>query len=102
MAPKDCQQIPSSVTVALQCLKSLMTSPFTKDPSCSADWVKLLQSTLATVIDYAKPGECDFETAPRHLTLHLNCSETTPYYKPVMHQNHYPDSSIFPTRLRQG
>jgi len=56
LAPVTAETVPSVVTVVLQCLKTLCASSFTKDPACSADWVKLLQSSVATVLDFAKPG----------------------------------------------
>ncbi|KAK2175422.1 hypothetical protein NP493_734g02011 [Ridgeia piscesae] len=55
LAPVTAETVPSVVTVVLQCLKTLCASSFTKDPACSADWVKLLQSSVATVLDFAKP-----------------------------------------------
>ena len=44
------------VAAALQCLKSLCCSPFTRDPACATSWTTLLRSALATVLDVAKPG----------------------------------------------
>ena len=56
LAPVTAETVPSVVTVVLQCLKTLCASSFTKDPACSTDWVKLLQSSVATVLNFAKPG----------------------------------------------
>ena len=50
-------KVPSSVSTALHCLKLLCSSPFTRDAKSAADWISLLQSTLATVLEYAKPGK---------------------------------------------
>lgn len=56
LAPSMAETVPNVVTVVLQCLKTLCSSMFTKDPACAADWVRLLQSSVATVLDFAKPG----------------------------------------------
>ena len=53
-------KVPSPVSTALHCLKLLCTSPFTRDAKSAADWLSLLQSTLATVLDYEKPGSLLF------------------------------------------
>ena len=58
MAAKSSEsiKIPGCVTTALQVLKGLCSSQFTKDEVCALDWVKLLQSAMATVLDFSKPG----------------------------------------------
>ncbi len=65
-------RMPSSVSTALHCLKLLCSSPFTRDAKSAADWISLLQSTLATVLDYAKSGGFDFmENSEILAQLHL-------------------------------
>ncbi len=51
-------KVPSCVTTALQCLKLLCSSPFTKDAKSAADWISVLQSALADILEYAKAGVC--------------------------------------------
>jgi len=58
MAPKGAVNLPAVISAALQSLKTLCSSPLCKDPRCSAGWVRHLQSTLATVIEYSQPGQC--------------------------------------------
>ncbi|XP_071963983.1 HEAT repeat-containing protein 5B-like isoform X2 [Antedon mediterranea] len=48
--------IPSTVTASLQSLKLLASSPLVNNPDCSDEWVSLLQSSFATILDSAKPG----------------------------------------------
>lgn len=47
----------SSVQGALHCLKVLATDRYCRDDRCSGEWQKLLQSTLAKVIDLAKTSD---------------------------------------------
>lgn len=47
----------SSVQSALRCLKLLATDPYCRDERCSLEYQKLLQSTLAKVIDLAKTSD---------------------------------------------
>ena len=58
LAPLTADTIPTIVPVILQCFKTLCSSSFAKDPGCAAEWVRLLQSSVATVLDFAKPGTC--------------------------------------------
>ena len=56
MAPKDAGSIPSCVPTALQCLKALCTSKYLQVDACHDDWINMLRSALATVLDYAREG----------------------------------------------
>ena len=62
MAPKGATNLPPVISAALQCLKMLCSSPLCRDPRCSAGWIRHLQSTLATVIEYSQPGQCNCYT----------------------------------------
>lgn len=46
-----------SIQAALHCLKTLTTDRYIKDETCGNIWQKLLQSTLAKLIDFAKTGK---------------------------------------------
>ncbi|CAI9730243.1 repeat-containing 5B-like isoform X2 [Octopus vulgaris] len=48
---------PVIVTSCLQCLKTLCSSQFNKEDTVSNDWLKMLQSSLATILDFSQPGE---------------------------------------------
>ncbi|XP_074651872.1 HEAT repeat-containing protein 5B-like [Tubulanus polymorphus] len=48
---------PTCTTAVLQSLKSLVVCPIMRDPLCIDDWVKLLQSTMVSLLDMAKPDE---------------------------------------------
>ncbi|XP_072169312.1 HEAT repeat-containing protein 5B-like [Diadema setosum] len=50
-----------TVTSCMQALRSLATSPYVKDPRCSEEWEKFLQSTLATILDYSNPDKDKME-----------------------------------------
>lgn len=56
LAPRGVEKVSTVVTTALQCLKVLCTSPLIKEPTCSSAWKHHLQSAMATVLDYCKPG----------------------------------------------
>lgn len=45
-----------SIQASLHCLKTLTTDRYIKDETCGSIWQKLLQSTLAKLIDLAKTG----------------------------------------------
>lgn len=45
------------VSSALHCLKTVATVKYSKDERSSESWKKLLQSTLAKIIDLAKTGK---------------------------------------------
>ena len=68
LAPKGATNLPPVISAALQCLKTLCSSPLCRDPRCSAGWIKHLQSTLATIIEYSQPGQCLY-----HMELVLLC-----------------------------
>ncbi|XP_052827932.1 HEAT repeat-containing protein 5B [Octopus bimaculoides] len=48
---------PAIVTSCLQCLKTLCSSQFNKEDTVSNDWLKMLQSSLATILDFSQPGD---------------------------------------------
>ncbi|XP_064600027.1 HEAT repeat-containing protein 5B-like isoform X2 [Liolophura sinensis] len=55
---KTCEhRSPNTINACLAALKSLCTSPFTQDEYCGAEWLKMLQSALATVLDFSKPKD---------------------------------------------
>jgi len=58
LAPRGATNLPPVISAALQCLKTLCSSPLCRDPRCSSGWVRHLQSALATLIEYSQPGEC--------------------------------------------
>ncbi|XP_077993059.1 HEAT repeat-containing protein 5B-like [Glandiceps talaboti] len=45
------------VATSLQSLKTLASSHYVQNSQCSEEWIGLLRSALATILDYAKPGE---------------------------------------------
>ena len=56
MAAKESKRkTPTVVAACLSTLKILCTSPFLEDDSIHDDWIKLLQSALATILHHAKP-----------------------------------------------
>ncbi|XP_035692964.1 HEAT repeat-containing protein 5B-like [Branchiostoma floridae] len=46
-------RLPLPVSTALQSLKSLASSPLARDDACATEWTRLLQSTLATILDFS-------------------------------------------------
>nr|XP_006814260.1 PREDICTED: HEAT repeat-containing protein 5B-like [Saccoglossus kowalevskii] len=48
--------VPLPVAASLQSLKLLTSSPYTQNSHCSDDWIALLRSALATLLDFVKPG----------------------------------------------
>jgi len=58
MAPRGVTNLPPVISAALQCLKTLCSSPLCRDARCSAGWIDHLRSALATVIEYSQPGQC--------------------------------------------
>lgn len=42
------------VTSAIQCLRILAASPFTKNSICKDEWISILQSTLSCILDFGK------------------------------------------------
>lgn len=48
---------PTIVSACLQSLKMLCASYFNKDDSVANDWMKMLQSSLATILDFSQPGD---------------------------------------------
>ncbi|CAH1791410.1 unnamed protein product [Owenia fusiformis] len=52
----DMTPVSSAVTTALQSLRTLCSSPMTTNPQVGGEWVQMLQSAMATVIEFSKPG----------------------------------------------
>ncbi|KAK3093785.1 hypothetical protein FSP39_020183 [Pinctada imbricata] len=68
MSPRESQQRkPTIVAACLSSLKCLCTSPFQDDDSIRAEWIKLLQSALATILHHARP--CDDKPGMDDVTL---------------------------------
>ncbi|XP_067680006.1 HEAT repeat-containing protein 5B-like isoform X1 [Haliotis asinina] len=51
------RKIPSVIAACLQSLKTLCTSVYLEDELVGQDWLLILQSSLATILHYARPGE---------------------------------------------
>ena len=49
---------PTVISACLQSLKLLCTNEMMKEEAVSADWLRLLQSAVATLLHYGKPGQC--------------------------------------------
>lgn len=64
LAAKNSERVSPVVAVALQCLKVLCTSPLLKESTCSSVWKQHLQSALATVLDFCKPGSVMVQFLP--------------------------------------
>ena len=85
LAPKGATSLPPMISAALQCLKTLCSSPLCKDPRCSAGWIRHLQSALASIIEYSQPGR--YTAMPLSLgfwltgSLLIQCSEGHPACK---------------------
>ena len=62
LAPADAEVVPGAVGTALQTLKALATSPCSRNgpPEVTEQWINLLQSTLASIIEFSKtPGKLE-------------------------------------------
>jgi hypothetical protein len=55
LGPKGSTKVSVIISSALQCLKTLCSSPLSRDITCSAGWTRHLQSALATIIEYSQP-----------------------------------------------
>ncbi len=49
-------KIAPTVTASLQALRTISTSEYVADERCEEDWARMLRSTLATILDFAAPG----------------------------------------------
>ena len=49
---------PTVISACLQSLKLLCTHEMMKEEAVAADWLRLLQSAVATLLHYGKPGQC--------------------------------------------
>ncbi|XP_038071477.1 HEAT repeat-containing protein 5B-like [Patiria miniata] len=50
-------KIAPTVSASLQALRTLTQSRHLNNPACVKEWVRLLRSALATVLDFARPGK---------------------------------------------
>ena len=48
---------PTVILACLQSLKLLCTNEMMKEEGVAADWLRLLQSAVATLLHYGKPGQ---------------------------------------------
>ncbi|XP_022085919.1 HEAT repeat-containing protein 5B-like [Acanthaster planci] len=55
--PSTDGKITTTVSASLQALRMLMHSRHLDNPTCVKEWVRLLRSALATVLDFARPGK---------------------------------------------
>ncbi|XP_076321914.1 HEAT repeat-containing protein 5B isoform X4 [Tachypleus tridentatus] len=58
-----------TVSTTLQSLKSLCTSPFTRNKLCASEWLSLLQSALARILDLSKTS-CE-DSKPDEISMLL-------------------------------
>lgn len=45
------------VSAVLQCLRTLVSCPLRQNKLCETEWTKLLQSALASIIDFSKTSK---------------------------------------------
>ncbi|KAK5599793.1 HEAT repeat-containing protein 5B [Crenichthys baileyi] len=51
--------VPVPVSAALQGLKTIITSPLTREESIQTQWTSLVRSTLASVLEYSQPASSE-------------------------------------------
>lgn len=49
--------VPVPVSAALQGIKTIITSPLARAEKTLTQWTNLVRSSLASVLEYAQPGE---------------------------------------------